>query len=168
MGWKKRAWQFNTIVKILDDNYRIIIVGLSEEQVSQIPSNIYVVKATNDVEELAELYAIADYFVNPTYEDNYPTTNLEAISCGTPVLTYNTGGSPEKLHCCNGKGFWHKGNIKAIAGQIRSSEIIKKGKYEYWQKYSSGQVFKRYSECKKWSIVFSECTFSISVDFLMS
>ncbi len=110
--------------KILDDNYRIIIVGLSEEQVSQIPSNIYVVKATNDVEELAELYAIADYFVNPTYEDNYPTTNLEAISCGTPVLTYNTGGSPESA-LLYGKVF-AQGNIKAIAGQIRSSEIIKK------------------------------------------
>lgn len=110
--------------KILDDNYRIIIVGLSEEQVSQIPSNIYVVKATNDVEELAELYAIADYFVNPTYEDNYPTTNLEAISCGTPVLTYNTGGSPESA-LLYGKVF-AQGNIKAIVGQIRSSEIIKK------------------------------------------
>ena len=85
--------------KILDDNYRIIIVGLSEEQVSQIPSNIYVVKATNDVEELAELYAIADYFVNPTYEDNYPTTNLEAISVVLQYL-HIILEVVLKVHCC--------------------------------------------------------------------
>lgn len=50
---------------------------------------------TNNVNELRELYAIADVFLNPTYEDNYPTTNIEAIACGTPVITYETGGSPE-------------------------------------------------------------------------
>ena len=36
-------------------------------------------------------------FVNPTYEDNFPTTNLEALACGTPVVTYRTGGSPEAI-----------------------------------------------------------------------
>ena len=43
------------------------------------------------------MYTIADVFFNPTYEDNFPTTNLEALACGTPVITYDTGGSPESL-----------------------------------------------------------------------
>ena len=45
----------------------------------------------------AEIYTAADVFFNPTYEDNYPTVNLEAEACGTKVVTYATGGSPETL-----------------------------------------------------------------------
>lgn len=124
--WDERKGFENLIQlsQLLDDNYRLVIVGLSEEQISHIPLNVHGVEATNGVEELVELYSIADYFVNPTYEDNYPTTNLEAMSCGTPVLTYNTGGSPESA-MLYGKVF-AQGNIKAIAEQIRTSENIKK------------------------------------------
>ena len=50
---------------------------------------------TSNVDELVEFYSIADVFFNPTYEDNFPTTNLEALACGTPIITYDTGGSPE-------------------------------------------------------------------------
>ena len=53
--------------------------------------------SANNVNELVELYSIADVFFNPTYEDNYPTTNLEALACGTPIVTYDTGGSPEVI-----------------------------------------------------------------------
>ena len=53
------------------------------------------IERTDSIKELAELYTVASVFVNPTYEDNYPTTNLEALACGTPVLTYRTGGSVE-------------------------------------------------------------------------
>lgn len=124
MGERKGFENLIQLSQLLDDNYRLVIVGLSEEQISHIPLNVHGVEATNGVEELVELYSIADYFVNPTYEDNYPTTNLEAMSCGTPVLTYNTGGSPESA-MLYGKVF-AQGNIKAIAEQIRTSENIKK------------------------------------------
>ena len=46
---------------------------------------------------MAELYTAADVFVNPTREENYPTVNMEALACGTPVVTFRTGGSPEML-----------------------------------------------------------------------
>ncbi|MBP0968523.1 MAG: glycosyltransferase, partial [Oscillospiraceae bacterium] len=52
---------------------------------------------TSNQKELAEIYSAADVFVNPMREDNYPTVNLEAISCGTPVVTFRTGGSPESV-----------------------------------------------------------------------
>ena len=54
-------------------------------------------KRTNNQQELAEIYTAADVFLNLTYEDNYPTVNLEAQACGTPVLTYRTGGSVESV-----------------------------------------------------------------------
>ena len=84
--------------KQISSNYQIIIVGLTEKQKSSLPSNIIGYTRTNNVEELRSLYAIADAFVNPTYEDNFPTTNIEALACGTPVITYDTGGSPEAIN----------------------------------------------------------------------
>ena len=53
------------------------------------------ISAICTVSELAEYYSSADVFVNPTYADSFPTVNMEALACGTPVITYKTGGSPE-------------------------------------------------------------------------
>lgn len=74
---------------------QIIMVGLNRQQLSKRNPAILAVPRTDSVEQLAEYYSIADYFLNLTYLDTYPTTNLEAICCGTPVITYRTGGSPE-------------------------------------------------------------------------
>lgn len=73
---------------------------------------------TNNVNELRELYAIADVFLNPTYEDNFPTTNIEALASGTPIVTYNTGGSPEAIDDKCGVTI-SKGNIDSIAIALR-------------------------------------------------
>ena len=67
----------------------------SKDQIEQLPRNIIGIERTNSIKELVELYSAAEVFVNPTLEDNYPTTNIEAIACGTPVITYETGGSFE-------------------------------------------------------------------------
>lgn len=81
----------------LNDSCSIVLVGLTKKQISSLPDNVIGLEKTNSVEELVELYSAADVFFNPTYEDNYPTTNLESKACGTPVITYNTGGSPESV-----------------------------------------------------------------------
>ena len=73
------------------------MVGLSEKQLENLPEKIIGIKRTNGQKELAEIYTAADVFLNTTYEDNYPTVNLEAKACGTPVITYRTGGSPESV-----------------------------------------------------------------------
>lgn len=79
----------------LPSEYVIVLVGLTKEQKAALPGTMLGIERTDSVRELAEIYTAANVFVNPTYEDNYPTTNLEAIACGTPVVTYRTGGSPE-------------------------------------------------------------------------
>lgn len=83
--------------RLESDKYRIILVGTNKKIDSLLPPNIISIHRTNNQIELAELYSAADVFVNPTREENYPTVNMEAISCGTPVITFNTGGSPEML-----------------------------------------------------------------------
>jgi glycosyltransferase involved in cell wall biosynthesis len=85
------------IRRLLPSDYSVTIVGLATEQVKTLPAGIIGIRRTNSVGELADYYAQADVFINPTYEDNFPTTNLEALACGTPVITYRTGGSPEAI-----------------------------------------------------------------------
>lgn len=75
----------------------IVLVGLTKKQINNLPHDIIGIERTRNVEELAGLYSLADVFVNPTTADNFPTTNIEALACGTPVVTYNTGGSGEAV-----------------------------------------------------------------------
>lgn len=98
-SWSQRKGlqDFIDLAKILPDGYRIVLVGLNENQMKDLPSNMTGFMRTESVQMLAELYSAADVFLNLTWEDTYPTTNLEAISCGTPVVTYRTGGSPESV-----------------------------------------------------------------------
>lgn len=97
--WDKRKGfdDFIELSKIVDDNTRIVLVGLSKTQLKNLPQNILGIERTNSTKELAEIYTAADVLFNPTYEDNYPTVNLEAQACGTPVVTYRTGGSVESV-----------------------------------------------------------------------
>ena len=79
----------------LPEDYQIVLVGTNKEVDRQLPNNIISIHRTRNQIELAEIYSAADLFVNPTREENYPTVNMESIACGTPVLTFRTGGSPE-------------------------------------------------------------------------
>lgn len=79
------------------EEFTIILVGLKPEQVESLPKGIMGITRTESQQELAEYYSMADVFVNLTYLDTFPTVNLEALACGTPVITYQTGGSPEAV-----------------------------------------------------------------------
>ena len=88
---------FKKLSAILDDKFKIVLVGLTEKQLMELPDSVLGIKATSSTEELAKIYSAADLFLNLSYCENYPTVNLESICCGTPVLTYDTGGSKETL-----------------------------------------------------------------------
>ena len=94
----KGLCDFFELRKRLDrDKYDITLIGMSEEQIKELPEGIEGVRKTSSILELARYYAEADVFVNPTYADSFPTTNLESLACGTPVIIYNTGGCPEAV-----------------------------------------------------------------------
>ncbi len=96
-GWgaRKGLDVFIELSKRLPDNYQIVLVGTNDKTDKQLPKNIISIHRTQNQAELAEIYTAADLFVNPTREENYPTVNMESLACGTPVLTFRTGGSPE-------------------------------------------------------------------------
>lgn len=100
---KTKGWEdFTKIAPNLKDDERIVLVGLSKQQIEVLPKNIIGIERTDSKKELIQLYSLADVFMNLTYADTYPTTNLEALSCGTPVITYKTGGSVEEITDYNG------------------------------------------------------------------
>ena len=117
--WDKRKGleEFVRLRKLLPENYHITLVGLSNDQISTLPDGITGIRRTENVRQLADLYSMADVFVNPTLEDNFPTTNLEALACGTPVITYRTGGSPEAIDDTTGFIVDYQ-DVEALARQI--------------------------------------------------
>ena len=95
-GARKGPDVFVELSQRLDSTkYQIVLVGTNDSVDKQLPDNIISVHRTQNQKELAEIYTAADLFVNPTREENYPTVYMESIACGTPVLTFRTGGSPE-------------------------------------------------------------------------
>ena len=82
---------FKKLATELPDNYQIVMVGTNDEVDKQLPDNIISIHKTYNQEELIKIYSAADAFVNPSTDDNFPTVNMEAIACGLPVITYNTG-----------------------------------------------------------------------------
>ena len=96
-GWGERKGLdvFVELSKRLGSSYQIVLVGTDDNVDKMLPENIISIHRTQNQRELAELYSVADVLANPTREDTYPTVNMEAIACGTPVVTFKTGGSPE-------------------------------------------------------------------------
>ena len=102
--WSKRKGleYFLKLAKQLEKDEIIVLVGLTEKQTKQLPLNIIGITRTHNIQDLATIYSAADVFVNPTLEDNFPTVNLEALACGTPIISFATGGSGETITTNNG------------------------------------------------------------------
>lgn len=131
--WSERKGlkDFIKLSRLINENTKIILVGLSQKQIDNLPNNIIGIRRTENVKQLADLYSMADLFLNLTYEDNFPTTNLEALACGTPILTYKTGGSIEAVS--EDTGFIvEKGDLDSVIKVI--NEVRSKGKEFYSDK----------------------------------
>ncbi len=144
---RKGLDDFIKLRNILPSEIDIILVGLTSKQIESLPKGFVGICRTSSVEELVQLYSDADVFVNPTYADNFPTTNIEALACGTPVITYKTGGSPEAIDEETGVVV-EQGNLTALAEAILrikeeplSSETCRKRAVLYFDKDKS---FKQY------------------------
>ena len=94
-GIRKGLDVFIELAGMLGEEYAIVLVGTTDAIDKELPKNIVSIHRTADQSELAEIYTACDVFANPTREDNFPTVNIEALACGTPVITFNTGGSVE-------------------------------------------------------------------------
>lgn len=115
---------------LLRDDEVLVLVGLQKGQESLLPQTDKVIgiQRTKTSDELVGLYSEADVFINPTLEDNFPTTNIEALACGTPVVTFLTGGSAEVVTPETGLVV-NKGDMDDLLAAIRT--IIANGNAHY-------------------------------------
>lgn len=115
--------------------FDFVIVGdLMGQSISSYP-NVKHVQRTDSIETLASIYATADVFVNPTLEDNFPTTNIESLAAGTPVVTFNTGGSPEAIDILTG-AIVNKGNTGELVKCLESINLLPEDCYNRSKKFS--------------------------------
>ncbi len=85
---RKGLGDFLKLSNMLDESYKIVLVGLTDKQVSELPDNILGITRTKNATELAQWYTAADVFVNPSREETFGLTTVEAMACGTPVVVY--------------------------------------------------------------------------------
>lgn len=145
--WDRRKGfdAFLELSKMINKDEVLVMVGLNNEQLKTLPDNIIGIERTNSVQELAEIYSAADVFVNPTSEDNYPTVNLEALACGTPVITYNTGGSPECISEKNGIVV-PKGDLAALLHAARTVQSDRENIVRDAQRFDKRKKYIEYLE----------------------
>ncbi len=155
--WSRRKGYkyFFELASELNDDEVIIMVGLNKAQIKQLPSNIIGIERTGSVTELAEIYSSVDVFLNPTLEDNFPTTNLESLACGVPVITFKTGGSPEAIDKTTGLIAPTK-STEALMFCI--NEVKSKGKkyYNLACEDRASQLFDKNKQFKKYISIYSE------------
>lgn len=137
---RKGLVDFIELRKLLDKRYEIVLVGVSEEDKNILPYGMLGITRTDSVRELAEIYTAADIFLNLTYEDNYPTVNLEAQACGTPVITYRTGGSVESVP---EEQVANQGDLKSVVELIVKYEGKKTSVQSF---YDKNVAFEEYIE----------------------
>lgn len=109
---------FVKMAAMVGSDEKIVLVGVDAATAAVLPRSIKAIRRTDNVGELAALYSAATAFVNPTWQDNYPTVNLEAQACGTPVVTYRTGGSPESLTPATGCVV-EQGDVRGLLDGVR-------------------------------------------------
>ncbi len=114
--WERRKGldDFIKLNSLISDEYQIVLIGLTPDQIKSLPEGMIGIERTSNADELAEYYSMSYAYLNPTYEDNYPTTNLEARSCHTNIVAYDTGGNKE----VEGVVIVAKGDIEAMYHEI--------------------------------------------------
>lgn len=133
--------------KLLPSDYNITVVGKIKGYSSKMPEGIRHIERTKDQNELAKLYSASSLLINPTYEDSLPTVNIEAIACGTPVITYRTGGAPETIDEKTGFVI-DRGNIQEMASLIRNFKVSQQQSEDCRERavgmFDQSQCFQKY------------------------
>lgn len=144
--WSKRKGiqDFEKLADMIDDTYHIVLIGTINAKESINKPNVTLINRTENREQLAAWYTEAYVFFNPTYEDNFPTVNLESQACGTPVITYNTGGSPEGIIFGCGCVI-EQSDLNALVKRLKQMEEIQSIKIECAE-IAKEKMLERYME----------------------
>ncbi|MCF0110177.1 MAG: glycosyltransferase, partial [Erysipelotrichaceae bacterium] len=113
--------EYRKLAGMLSDDWKLVMIGLSDKQIKELPEGVLGIQRTNSVEELVDWYSTADCLLNLSLEDVYPTVNIEAMSCGLPVIAYRTGGMIEQVE---GKGILiDKYDIQGVCDALNTFDM---------------------------------------------
>ncbi len=150
-GWSERKGLdvFIELSKRLEERFQIVLVGTDDNTDKQLPDNIISIHRTQNQKELAEIYTAADVFVNPTREEVLGMVNVESLACGTPVITFNTGGSPECIDETCGIVV-EKDDVEAMYDNIiklsKDNSLTKENCIKRANEFDKNKKFKEYVE----------------------
>ena len=149
--WRERKGlqDFIELAGRLSDGYRIVMIGLKPSQMKLLPEKVTGIMKTDSLEEMTAWYSASDVHLNLTLEDTFPTTNIESLACGTPVITYRSGGSPESLDDSCGKTVAKKdieGVISAIREITPKTAKMRQACMEHAALYDKNDRFREYYE----------------------
>ena len=130
------------IASNLQSDMKLIIFGCSKDQIEKLPDSVIGLGYIKDRRELVKLYSMADVFVNVTWEDSLPTVNIESLACGTPVITYESGGSPEIVNKETGLVVLQGDKFKLMNSIL---EVKKMGK-DYYHDKCINRVFENFDK----------------------
>ena len=145
-GEKKGLYDFYKLVEKLPEEYKLVLVGLNEKQMKELPTEILGISRTESIEELIDIYNCAEVFVNPSYEETFGMVTAEALLCGTPVITYDRTAVPEVADFPYGRAV-PAGDIEGLL-----KEIVNLPKYDKNEvrasalKYARAEMIKKYLE----------------------
>ena len=140
---------FCDLANSLPEDCRIVLVGTNDSTRAILPKNVIAIDRTENQQELAEIYSACDLFVNATREDTFPTVNIEALACGTPVLTFRTGGSAEIIDDTCGMAVAKNDTEalkKAVMNIKENRPFTKEACLEKSAEYHKDAKFKQYAE----------------------
>ena len=122
--WEKRKglYDFIKLSQVLPNDYKIVLVGLSEKQIAALPQNILGISRTENINQLVEIYSAADVYVNTSVEETMGLTTVEALACGTPAVVYNATAVPEMVNEKCGKVV-NAGDIDGLIKAITTVDV---------------------------------------------
>ena len=127
----KGLYDYYKLNSVLPDDCKIIMIGLTKQQIAELPSGIIGIERTESQYELAQYYSMADATLNLSYQETFGMTTVEGMACGTPGIVYNKTASPELVSGETG----HIVEAGDIAGLMNAIMIIKEtGSESYSEK----------------------------------
>lgn len=145
---RKGLNDFKELAKKLGDEFVIVIVGIKKEQQINMPENIICLQRTDSQEELAKIYSSALVFFNASIEETFGLTTVEAMACGTPVITYKSTACSDVVSKKTGFALVPNdidGVINAIKTITKNGkEFYSKACREHAEEYDSQKIYEQY------------------------
>jgi len=146
---RKGYLDFIKLSKYIKDDEVIILVGVNNEQQNNLPNNIIGLQAiglkkNDNKQRLVDLYSACDVYMNLSVEETFGLTTTEAMSCGTPVIAYNSTACPEIINSETGI-IVEKKDIDALISAI---EIIKKRGKAFYSENCRARVLRNFNTVK--------------------